>query len=401
MPRLSFGMHYRRSGRRMRRPYEGNLEPPKEKTRCGDRPGFGWLRHSSQGCVFLLESRYIVEEFFRSFAPSTQGPSKRRMVHAKERRRQASPGSRRAVRSSRMSLRSCGLRGMIAGVRTEKSKRYSTERYGMQTGNAAIFVPVIPAERAGLRPASESRIPVTKVVRALTPAVDCWVPARSSPVEPGSLGRDDSPYAIAAAQGGGEYTECAARLLALLTAGLFTVVGLPALAQAPKIGDPPEAKNMRLVGFNDLQGRSAYQPIIHRQGDRYIAYIGHHGGTESVPKPLNPLTHQNEFNGTSIVDVTDPKQPKYLAHIPAQEGLGEQGGAQMVRACDGKCLPKGDPSKTYLLRTFGSQGHEMWDVSKPESPSLITRVSWNLKDTHKSWWECDTGLAYLVSGVDG
>ena len=37
---------------------------------------------------------------------------------------------------------------------------------------------------------------------------------------------------------------------------------------------------------------------------------------------------------------------------------------------------------------------------RPENPSLITRVSWNLKDTHKSWWECDTGIAYLVSGVD-
>ena len=29
------------------------------------------------------------------------------------------------------------------------------------------------------------------------PAVDYWVPARASPVEPGSLGRDDRPYAIA------------------------------------------------------------------------------------------------------------------------------------------------------------------------------------------------------------
>jgi hypothetical protein len=172
-----------------------------------------------------------------------------------------------------------------------------------------------------------------------------------------------------------------------------------ASAQVPKIGDPPEAKNMRLVGFSDLQARSAYQPIVHKQGDRYIAYIGHHGGTESVPKPFNPLSGQAEFNGTSVVDVTDPKQPRYLAHIPAQEGLGEQGGAQMVRACDGRSLPKGDPSKTYLLRTFGGQGHEIWDVSKPESPSLITRVSWNLKDTHKSWWECDSGIAYLVSGV--
>ncbi|MEA2904841.1 MAG: hypothetical protein QOI12_2228 [Alphaproteobacteria bacterium] len=175
--------------------------------------------------------------------------------------------------------------------------------------------------------------------------------------------------------------------------------GAQAQAPAPKVGDPPEAKNMRLVGYNDLQARSGYQPTIHKQGDRYIAYVGHHGGTESVPKPVNPITGQAEFNGTSVIDVTDPKNPKYLRHIPAQEGLGEQGGAQMTRVCDGRTLPKGDPSKVYLLRSFGGQGHEMWDVTKPEAPALITRVTWDLRDTHKSWWECDTGIAYLVSGV--
>src|SRR5262245_28576977 len=181
--------------------------------------------------------------------------------------------------------------------------------------------------------------------------------------------------------------------------GCVALALTPALAQAPKVGDPPEAKNMRLVGHSDLQARSAYQPTIHRYGDRYIAFVGHHGGTEAIPKPVNPMTGQAEFNGTSIVDVTDPKQPKYLKHIPAQEGLGEQGGAQMVQVCDGKTLPKGDPSKVYMLRTFGGQGHEMWDVTKPDSPSFITRVSWDLKDTHKNFWECDTGIAFLVSGV--
>ena len=46
----------------------------------------------------------------------------------------------------------------------------------------------------------------------------------------------------------------------------------PALAQSPKVGDPPEASNMHLVGMSDLQARSAYQPTIHRQGD--AAYEG-------------------------------------------------------------------------------------------------------------------------------
>jgi hypothetical protein len=180
---------------------------------------------------------------------------------------------------------------------------------------------------------------------------------------------------------------------------LAAAVSVPALAQAPKVGDAPEASNMRLVGHNDLQARSAYQPIIHRYGDRYIAYVGHHGGTPDVPKPVNKLTGQAEYNGTSIIDVTDPANPKYLHHIPGLEGNFEDGGAQMVRVCNGSSLPKGDRSKVYMLRVFGGQRHEMWDVTDPAAPKLITRISEGLKDTHKSWWECETGIAYLVSGV--
>jgi hypothetical protein len=73
----------------------------------------------------------------------------------------------------------------------------------------------------------------------------------------------------------------------------------------------------------------------------------------------------------------------------------------MVRVCDGKTLPKGDPSKTYMLRVFGGRAHEIWDVTDPAKPALLTRIVEGLKDTHKSWWECDTGIAYLVSGVEG
>jgi len=188
------------------------------------------------------------------------------------------------------------------------------------------------------------------------------------------------------------------RLLALaLTPFLIT----PALAQTQKVGDPPEAANMRLVGMSDLQARSAYQPTIHKQGERYIAYVGHHGGTPDVPKPMNKLTGQAEFNGTSILDVTDPANPKYLKHIPGLEGTYEEGGAQMVRVCDGATLPNADKAKTYMLRVFGGKAHEVWDVTNPANPALIARIGEGVKDTHKNWWECDSGIAYLVSGAPG
>ena len=171
-----------------------------------------------------------------------------------------------------------------------------------------------------------------------------------------------------------------------------------ACAQQQVIGAPPEARNMKLVGTSDLQARSGYQPTIHHQGDRWIAYIGHHGGSDDIPAPVNPQTGKPEPNGTSIVDVTDPSQPKYLRHLPGQEGKYEAGGAQMVRICDGKALPKGDRNAVYMLRTFGGEAHEIWNVADPANPVLITRIG-GLKDTHKNWWECDTGIAFLVSGA--
>jgi hypothetical protein len=182
--------------------------------------------------------------------------------------------------------------------------------------------------------------------------------------------------------------------------GLLALCACITATAAPKVGDPPEAKDMALVGFNDLQGRSAYQPLVREQNGRWILYVGHHGGTESAPKPINALTASPEFNGTSILDVTDPRAPRLLAHIPGEEGLGESGGAQMVRVCSGRELPHGDPAQFYLLRTFGNSYQEIWEVGDPARPRLLTRLG-PLHGTHKNWWECDTGIAYLVSGVAG
>ncbi len=167
----------------------------------------------------------------------------------------------------------------------------------------------------------------------------------------------------------------------------------------------PEKSNMELVGYNDLQARSAYQPVIEKQGDRWIAYIGHHGGSA-----LNPLTGEMEANGTSVVDVTDPKHPKYLFHIPGETvkgavtpggGGSESGGAQMVRVCAGSQLPHGEKNKFYLLRNYGNVADEMWDVTDPAKPTRMEVIVDGLRDSHKNWWECDTGIAYLVGGAPG
>jgi hypothetical protein len=175
---------------------------------------------------------------------------------------------------------------------------------------------------------------------------------------------------------------------------VFLVVLVPVFLGTAQAQHGASASNMTLLGHDDLQARSAYQPVIHAQGGRWIAYIGHHGG-----RTLNPLTGRLEDNGTSIIDATDPRAPRYLAHIPGVPGEPEAGGAQMVRVCNGSDLPKADRSKIYLLRTNGNLSHEIWEVTRPEAPARVAVVVDQLRGTHKNWWECDSGIAYLVSGV--
>src|ERR1700733_1293398 len=79
--------------------------------------------------------------------------------------------------------------------------------------------------------------------------------------------------------------------------------------------------NTEWLGHNDLQGRTTYQTTVHMQGRRVIAYAGHFAG-----KMLNPMTGVTEENGTSIVDVTDPRHPKYLKHL-----IADKGGAGMAK----------------------------------------------------------------------
>lgn len=153
---------------------------------------------------------------------------------------------------------------------------------------------------------------------------------------------------------------------------------------------PERAHNMALLGHHALQGRGAYQPVVERQAGRWIAYVGHHAGAA-----LNGLTGRREPNGTSILDVSAPRAPRLLAHLPAD------GGAQMARVCSGDALPQGARGHWYLLRTRGHSAHEIWDVTLPQAPQFVATVSDGLSDTHKSWWECETGIAYLVSGVPG
>ena len=211
-------------------------------------------------------------------------------------------------------------------------------------------------------------------------------------------------------------------VVALLTWGVSSVIAASQQSSnGQKLAHAAEHKDMQLVGTNDLQSRSTYQPTVHRYANgQYILFAGHHArntaGEGQLPDILpsfNPVTGKNDPNGTSIVDVTDPAHPVYLFHIPVgapvdPPALPSNGGAQFTRVCDGSTLPIND-NKVYLLRGYANSAHEIWDVTDPKKPVGVRTVTGGnpiigaatgapgaLAGTHKSWWECDTGIAYIV-----
>ncbi len=148
----------------------------------------------------------------------------------------------------------------------------------------------------------------------------------------------------------------------------------------------PASHDMRRVGHADLQGRTAYQPTLHTINGRVYLFVGHFGGTTKAG------LHNG---GTTIVDVTDPANPVQVNFLSSD-------GSQMVRVCDGGAI--GQPGSYYMLRNT-SHTHEVWDVSDPAMAKRLSVITPNqdpmatFSNTHKNWWECDTGIAYIVAGA--
>ena len=144
---------------------------------------------------------------------------------------------------------------------------------------------------------------------------------------------------------------------------------------------------------------------MHAYGERRILFVGHHAG-----EALNPATGYIEKNGLSILDVTDPAAPQFLAHLPPTGT--EASGTQHVQVCDGSALPSADDSKVYAIRTNGALSYEVVDVTDPAQPVFLRTIAETGtssrpesergdRETHKFQWECATGIAYLNGTAPG
>jgi hypothetical protein len=83
-----------------------------------------------------------------------------------------------------------------------------------------------------------------------------------------------------------------------------------------------------------------------------------------------------EWNGTTILDVTDPEQPRIVKYLPGHEGAESRAVQVVERYFDGR---------DYLLRNQESSqfiGFEVFDITERSSPRLVSKIE-GLKLSHK------------------
>ena len=156
---------------------------------------------------------------------------------------------------------------------------------------------------------------------------------------------------------------CTAKNFGLIAFGfaLLSCSAVPAKAQ-----QKARMSNMELLGYNDLQGRNAYIPAIQKQGDRWIAYIAHHG---DEPMRMNPSDWQG--GAERYIDRRRHRSPDIRSISFTFRDSREVVAPRLSAPAAASDLPHGEKGKYYLLRAFGGASWEMWDVTNPSGPTRM------------------------------
>ena len=95
-----------------------------------------------------------------------------------------------------------------------------------------------------------------------------------------------------------------------------------------------------------------------------------------------------------IIDVTDPANPVEKSLIPSPPG----GQSQMVRMCLGSVLPGGTGRARSICcatsRAAPPPGYEHLGRNRCLGARACQALT-GIRSTHKDWWECKTGIAYM------
>jgi hypothetical protein len=178
------------------------------------------------------------------------------------------------------------------------------------------------------------------------------------------------------------------------------------------------AENVRLVGYNDLQGRQSLQLTARSDADNgNWLYVGHQPNVRpnSEEAQMNPITGQTEINGTSLIDITDPAEPTTVWHIPGIPGANHRSVSVVYD------YGHDSSGRDYLARSLDTGDDfrfQIFDITSrdtdPSQISLVSEITGTPPNScgpgcggpfiiraHKGYWSEESGYYYTSSGEPG
>ena len=140
--------------------------------------------------------------------------------------------------------------------------------------------------------------------------------------------------------------------------------------------------NIRPVGYHDLDGRPGFKMGMQEVDGRWYLYLGH-------------LWHR----GWTILDVTDPEDPKHLRFIPGPPNTW----TIQIQVADGKMitsLEQMNPAWGSDPNAPNEEGVLIWDVRNPTNPVRLGHFRTGGTGTHRNYYDGGR-YVHLASGLAG
>ena len=140
-----------------------------------------------------------------------------------------------------------------------------------------------------------------------------------------------------------------------------------------------ESRNIELLGHSDLNGKGDGMQLMRKGDYLYVGHMGYNGV------------------GTSVVDVSNPCDPRVVRQIPIPENTH----SHKVQLA-GDILLVNHEQQLHAGTPF-SAGLAVYDVSKPAEPAQIGFLPINGFGIHRIWWAGDKYAYFSVreEGYDG
>src|SRR5271165_1416311 len=160
------------------------------------------------------------------------------------------------------------------------------------------------------------------------------------------------------------------RSVRILLAASLAIAALALLAQRSYADEIPkgwEASNLKPIGYSDMDGRAGnIKMAIKHVGDKWYLYVAHLW-----------------VHGWTIVDVTDPTNPKVVKFIQGPPN----GDTNQVDLHDNIMITALQNRAVYLSHDMDvprDEGVIIWDISDPVNPKELSRWKTNGTGTHRN-----------------